>query len=139
MIKKYFEKSEQIHQITDRNPENKASVMMTDWFPYLLFLVCLVVTRRVYITWAWGESCHKTLVLLVFAQISIQFSSVLSLNAHGNPARLFPPSTPHQGGDLVGYQVKSSKRIFRTFLARKSILKFRAGLLAAVEGHLGWN
>ena len=39
---------------------------MTDWFPYLLFLVCLVVTRRVYITWGWGESCHKTLVLLVF-------------------------------------------------------------------------
>ena len=39
---------------------------MTDWFPYLLFLVCLVVTRRVYLTWAWGESCHKTLVLLVF-------------------------------------------------------------------------
>ena len=39
---------------------------MTDWFPYLFFLVCLVVTRRVYLTWAWGESCHKTLVLLVF-------------------------------------------------------------------------
>ena len=45
---------------------NKASLMMTDWFPYLFFLVCLVVTRRVYLTWAWGESCHKTLVLLVF-------------------------------------------------------------------------
>ena len=49
------------------------------------------------------------------------YASVGSLNAHGNPARLFPPSTPHQGGDLVGYQVKSSKCIFRTFLLRKSI------------------
>ena len=103
---------------------NKASHMMTDWFPYLFFLVCLVVTRRVYLTWAWGESCHKTLVLLVFAQISIQFSSVLSLNAHGNPARLFPPSTPHQGGDLVGYQVKTSKCSFRTFLLYENLFFF---------------
>ena len=60
----------------------------------------------------------------LFAQISIELSSVVSLNAHGNPARIFPPSTPHQGGDLVGYQVISSKCIFRTFYEKLCIFFF---------------